>query len=115
MNNLKLQYFTDFLLLMGWTAIAEGKLFREYQPPQHLGLPADYLLELPKYDSKKGFREYAERIIGILSQIYHCDVNDLQIVLEKGHNLFSMGIANQNQTIDGLENNDIRTNSSEGN
>ncbi|KHD05214.1 hypothetical protein PN36_14235 [Candidatus Thiomargarita nelsonii] len=95
MDNLKLQYFTDFLLLMGWTPIAEGKWFREYQPPQHLGLPADYFLELPKDDSKKGFREYAKGIIGILSKIYHCDVEDLQIVLEKGHKLFSMGIANK--------------------
>jgi hypothetical protein len=38
---MKLQDFTDFLLLMGWTPIAEGKWFREYQPPQHLGLPVD--------------------------------------------------------------------------
>jgi hypothetical protein len=95
MDNIKLHDFTDFLLLMGWTPIAEGKWFREYQPPQHLGLPADYLLELPKDDSKKGFPEYADRIIGILSQIYHCKVDDLRIVLEKGHNLFSMGIQNQ--------------------
>ncbi len=84
---------------MGWSPIAEGKFFQEYQPPQNFGLPADYFLELPKDDSKTGFREYAERIVGILSQIYHCNVEDLQIVLEKGHNIFSMGIANQDKTV----------------
>ncbi len=92
MNNLKLQYLVDFLLLMGWIPASEGKIFRKYQPPQRLGLPTDYFLELPKDGSKKGFHQYAQRIVEILSKIYHCNPKDLQIVLEKGHNLFSMGM-----------------------
>ncbi|MEN8216151.1 MAG: hypothetical protein ABFS56_07195 [Pseudomonadota bacterium] len=91
MNNFKLQYLVDFLLLMGWIPTSEGKKFREYQPPKCLGLPMDYFLELPKDDSKNGFNKYAQRIVEILSKIYHCNPEDLQIVLEKGHNIFSMG------------------------
>jgi len=92
MNHLKLQYFVDFLILMGWIPASEGKNFRKYQPPQRLGLPTDYFLELPKDDSKKGFHQYAQRIVEILSKIYHCNPKDLQIVLKKGHKLFSMGM-----------------------
>jgi len=92
MNNLKLQHLVDFLLLMGWISANDGKNFRKYQPPQRLGLPTDYFLELPKDGSKKGFHQYAMGIVEILSKIYHCNPKDLQIVLEKGHNLFSMGI-----------------------
>jgi hypothetical protein len=92
MNNLKLQYFVDFLLLMGWLPTSEGKNFRKYQPPQRLGLPTEYFLELPKDGSKKGFHQYAQGIVEILSEIYHCHPKDLQIVLEKGHDLFSMGM-----------------------
>jgi len=94
MNTLKLQYLVDFILLMGWRPIKEGKNFREYQPPHHLGLPADYFLELPKDGSKKGFQKYAQRIVEILSKIYHCNPKDLQLVLDKGHDIFSLGIRN---------------------
>lgn len=92
MTHLKLQYLVDFLLLMGWIPANEGNHFREYQPPRHLGLPADYFLELPKDDSKNGFHRYAQRIVEILSKIYHCNQEDLQFVLEKGHHIFSMGM-----------------------
>lgn len=84
---------------MGWNPERCGKNFTEYQPPHHLGLPANYFLELPRDGSKKGFHRYAQRIIEILSKIYHCNPEDLQIVLEKGHNVFSMGIVKKNRKI----------------
>jgi hypothetical protein len=100
MNTLKLQYLVDFLLLMGWRLVRERKNFNEYQPPHHLGLPADYFLELPKDGFKNGFQKYAQRIVEILSIIYHCNPTDLQLVLEKGHQIFSMGLKAEQKNID---------------
>jgi hypothetical protein len=98
-EHLKPQYFVDFLLLMGWIPITEGEHFREYQAPHHLGLPSDYFLEVPKESAKNVWQKYAIRIVEMLSKIYHCTPEDLQIVLKRGHHIFSMGITDKKRWI----------------
>ncbi len=84
MERLTLQNRVNFLLEKGWHVTDQSGRFMTYQPPQSLGLPKTYFLELPKDDSKPGWKRYADGIIEILADIYNDSFAHFQIKLKQG-------------------------------
>ncbi len=98
MELIKLEHIINFLSYRGWTSIPEqnGQRFRGYIPPMELGLPSDFILELPKKDNSKRFQSYAEDVIETLIDIYKSlSDNDLRIVFSNKNAIFSTKIEDE--------------------
>ena len=89
MKPLTLQNFVNFLLEKGWLITDQRGRFITYQPPQSLGLPKAYFLELPKDDLKPGWKRYADGIVEILADIYNESIAHFHLKLKQSQR--SMG------------------------
>jgi len=87
MKPLTLQNVVNFLLEKGWHIIDQRGRFITYQPPQSLGLPKAYFLELPKDDSKPGWKRYADGIVEILADIYNESLAHFHLKLKQGEKI----------------------------
>ncbi|MBJ6117815.1 hypothetical protein JAO76_06415 [Pontibacter sp. BT310] len=78
----KSKYIIDFFESRGWEQNNEGNLFLSLTPPHYLGLPQDYLLEVPKDDQKPGFAKYIDNILPLLNDIHndHLNEDDLKTI-----------------------------------
>ena len=80
----------------------EPSLYVYYTPPESLGLPASYYLEVPSNENIKGFQFYIENLIPTLSEIYYSEisVDDFKILFSSNNTIFSLKIADSD-TIQG--------------
>jgi hypothetical protein len=65
-----LHLIIDFFQYRNWTIVSEGNLFLYLKPPKDLQLPKDFLFEIPKDNTLKGFDNYIIRFINNYSNIF---------------------------------------------
>ena len=88
-------YIRNYFLSRGWKLQREGNLFAYFSPPQNIGLPQDYLLELPKTSqNQKGFDNYIERLIEdiIFTLPSESNEEDLKILFSKENSILKYRI-----------------------
>ncbi|MDF0716992.1 hypothetical protein PY092_12590 [Muricauda sp. 334s03] len=85
----------NYFISRGWNLKREGNLFVYFSPPENIGLPQDYLLELPKMSAnEKGFDNYIERLIEDLIFALPSESNkeDLKILFSKENSILKYKI-----------------------
>lgn len=95
--NYKSKYVADFFRTRGWTQVREGNLFLYFSPPQVLGLPSDYILELPKDDQKQGYSNFIDTNIFIIEEFYRDEMNvdDLRVFFSTDDSVFRFRIVDK--------------------
>ncbi|REG89166.1 hypothetical protein [Winogradskyella sediminis] len=116
MSRYKEIFIRNYFISRGWKLEREGNLFGYFSPPKNIGLPNDYLLELPKMSkNQKGFDNYIERLIQDLIFALPTESNeeDLKILFSKENSILkyrifdadsSDGTISFQKHIDSLEN-----------
>lgn len=90
MSRYKEIFIRNYFVSRGWSLEREGNLFAYFSPPESLGLPKDYLLELPKKkENQKGFDNYIERLIEDLIFALPSESNeeDLKVLFSKENSI----------------------------
>jgi hypothetical protein len=95
MSRYKEIYIRNYFISRGWNLEREGNLFAYFSPPQNIGLPQDYLLELPIMSrNQRGFDNYIERLIEDLIFALPSESNeeDLKILFSKENSILKYRI-----------------------
>jgi hypothetical protein len=88
----ELTHIQSFLYAHGWKKQGQSKYFDCYTAPTNLKLPADYLLEIPRDTTDKGYNRYTEGLIDILHDLYGewYNVQTIQTFFSTNHFILSL-------------------------
>jgi hypothetical protein len=95
--NYYLNNILTFFKSRGWQELNRTNLFAEYSPPSTLGLPENYIIEIPTVSNKNGFEKYIDNLLDILVDIdpSYLSEDDYKIIFSKKHTIVSLRIIDQ--------------------
>jgi hypothetical protein len=97
----ELTHIQSFLYAHGWKKQGQSKYFDCYAAPVSLQLPTDYLLEIPRDTTDKGYNRYTEGLIDILHDLYgdSYNVQTIQTFFRTDHFILSLQLEDKDTEI----------------
>jgi hypothetical protein len=91
----ELTHIQSFLHAHGWKKQGQSNYFDCYAAPATLQLPTDYVLEVPRDATDKGYNRYTEGLIDILHDLYgdSYNVQTIQTFFCTDHFILSLQLA----------------------
>lgn len=84
----------------GWIEIRQVGSNAFFSPPPELGMPENYLIQVPLNDETKGFRRYYDNLLQLFSDLYGMKRDDLNELIGESETILRVRIHDED-TVDG--------------